>query len=63
MDSKWGFLAMIDRLAQGDITKHEEIYEMNYIYCLNLLGMYHDKDSYVSAMNKRQEIQNRSKSH
>jgi len=63
MDPKWGFLAMIDRLANGDITKHEIIYEMNYIECLNLLGYYHDKDKFIEAVNKRNELKNRSSRH
>lgn len=50
---------MVDRLAGGDITKHKDIYEMNYIECLNLLGLYHDRDKYVEAVNKRNEIKNR----
>lgn len=54
---------MIDRLANGDITKHETIYEMNYIECLNLLGYYHDKDKFIEAVNKRNELKNRSYRH
>lgn len=53
--NKWAYIAMIDRLANGDATKHNDVYEMNFIYCLNILGYYHDRDAYVEQMNKRQE--------
>ena len=42
---------MIDRLSNGDITKHDEIYERNYIECLNLLSYWHEKDKYMEQMN------------
>jgi hypothetical protein len=48
---------MIDRLSNGDITKHDLIYERNYIECLNLLSYWHEKDAYNEKMNKeRQKI-------
>lgn len=34
--NKW--LTIIDKLAQGDITKHESVYNINYIHALNMLG-------------------------
>ena len=51
MDSRWGWLSMIDRLSNGDITKHDEIYEKNYIECLNMLSYWHEKDQYMEQMN------------
>lgn len=51
MDSRWSWLSMIDRLSNGDITKHDEIYERNYIECLNLLSYWHEKDKYMEQMN------------
>ena len=51
MDSKWSWISMIDRLSNGDVTKHEEIYEMNYIQCLNILSYWHEKDKYMEQMN------------
>lgn len=51
LDSRWGWLAMVDRLANGDITKHDAIYERNYIECLNLLSYWHERDRYLEQMN------------
>jgi hypothetical protein len=51
MDSRWGWISMIDRLSNGDITKHDAIYERNYIECLNILSYWHEKDKYMEQMN------------
>ena len=51
MDSKWGWISMVDRLSNADITKHEEIYKLNYIECLNLLSYWKEKDDYMNEMN------------
>jgi hypothetical protein len=51
MDSKWGWVSMVDRLSNGDITKHEQIYELNYIECLNVLAYWKEKDDYMNEMN------------
>lgn len=51
MDSKWGWISMVDRLSNADITKHEEIYKLNYIQCLNLLSYWKEKDDYMNEMN------------
>lgn len=51
-----GVLSMVDELAGGDITKHEEIMELNYIYCLNILLMRTIKNEYLEQkykMNKQ----------
>ena len=42
---------MMDRLSNGDITKHDEIYERNYIECLNLLSFWSERDRYMEQMN------------
>lgn len=34
--NKW--LTIIDKLAMGDITKHNQIYDINYINALNMLA-------------------------
>lgn len=44
---------MVDRLTNGDITKDEEVYQMNYIQCLNRLAWWKVKDDYIEEMNKR----------
>jgi len=51
IDDRWSWISMIDRLSDGDITKHEAIYEKNYIECLNLLSYWHEKDAYMEKMN------------
>jgi hypothetical protein len=51
MDSRWGWISMMDRLSNGDITKHDAIYERNYIECLNILSYWHEKDKYMEQMN------------
>ncbi len=43
---------MIDRLAGGDITKHNQIYEENFLNCLNLLAYYKARDRYIEYENK-----------
>lgn len=43
---------MIDRLTNGDITRHEQVYQLNWIQCLNLLAWWKVKDDYIEQMNK-----------
>lgn len=43
---------MIDRLANGDITKHDEIYRQNWLGCLNILAYYKSRDKYIEYENK-----------
>ena len=51
LDSRWGWVAMVDRLSNGDITKHDLVYERNYIECLNILSYWHERDKYMEQMN------------
>ena len=51
IDNRWGWVSMIDRLSNGDITKHDDIYDRNYIECLNLLSYWHEKDKYMEQLN------------
>jgi hypothetical protein len=55
MDEKWGWMSMVDRLSNGDITRHDLVYERNYIECLNLLSYWHEKDKYMEEMNKQRQ--------
>ena len=59
VNRKYGWLALVDRLSNGDITKHKEVYETNYVYCLNLLGYWYERDRVIEQANKRAEIKNR----
>lgn len=51
IDSRWGWISMVDRLSNGDITKHDLIYDRNYIECLNILSYWHERDKYMEQMN------------
>lgn len=55
MDNKWSWLSMVDRLSNSDITKHDLVYERNYIECLNLLSYWHEKDQYMEEMNRQRQ--------
>jgi hypothetical protein len=57
MNEKWQWLSMVDRLSDGDITKHDKIWEMNYIYCLNIMSYWYERDAY------NEQIQNIKKRH
>ena len=43
---------MVDALANKDITKHEDIYKMNFLYCLDVLSMRKDGDRYHEQQHK-----------
>ena len=53
---------MIDRLAGGDITKHDMIYDKNYIECLNLLSYYWYKDKFEDQVRRQQNLRNNMRS-
>lgn len=59
MDPNWSYVAMIDRLSQGDITREEQVFEINYVYCLTKLLYWNDRDDYVSKMNKINQTKNK----
>ena len=42
--NKW--ITIVDKLAKGDITKHEAVYDINYIHALNMLGHWKEIDKY-----------------
>ena len=52
MPEELNFIAMVDRLANGDITKHHQIYETNYIECLNLMAYWYYRDKQIEQANK-----------
>ena len=52
MPENMTWLSMIDRLSGGDITKHDFIYERNYIECLNLLSLWWYQDKYTNDIRK-----------
>jgi hypothetical protein len=55
IDERYTWISMVDRLAGGDITKYEQIYEQNYINVLNILSFYREKDNYIESINKQRK--------
>jgi hypothetical protein len=55
LDDRWGWMSMVDRLSNSDITKHDLVYDRNYIECLNLLSYWKEKDEYMEEMNKQRK--------
>lgn len=51
---KW--ISMIDRLAKGDPTKHDLIYKMNYIECLNILSFWWHQDKMEDQIRRQQNL-------
>jgi len=52
MPEELNWIAMVDRLTNGDITKHKEVYANNYIECLNLMAYWHHRDKYIENVNR-----------
>lgn len=50
INSAYNWISMVDGLANEDITKHDAIYKMNLMYCLDIL-------SYRMEKNKKQQIE------
>lgn len=42
---RWSWFAMIEKLANHDITKFNEVGKQNFISCLNLLSYWKEKDA------------------
>jgi hypothetical protein len=53
LDPKWKWVAMIDRLSGSDITKHDLVYDRNWIECLNLISYWHERDFVIEEHNKK----------
>lgn len=56
MNPKWRWFSIIERLADGDITRFDEIYKQSYINCLNLLSYWKEKNDYENSMRRREEM-------
>jgi hypothetical protein len=50
--ARWGWYSMIEKLAQGDITKFEEVSKQNFISALNLLTFWMEKDREINKKQK-----------
>lgn len=55
-DSRWKWFSIIERLAQGDITKFEDVYKQTYISSLNLLSYWKEKSDYEERIRRREEM-------
>ena len=40
---RWSWFQMIDTLAEGDITKFDQVTDLNFILCLNKLSYNKEK--------------------
>jgi hypothetical protein len=56
-DLTW--VGMVDRLSNGDITKHKQIYEINYTECLNLMAYWYHKDKHIDQINRANARKNK----
>jgi hypothetical protein len=54
---RWGWFALVEKLAKGDITKFEDIYKENWIAALNLLSYWKEKETYQARLQKQQTKQ------
>ena len=46
------WLSVIDTLSNNDITKHNEVMDLNYIHCLNTLEIYKIRDEMTEEYQK-----------
>lgn len=54
---QFDWIALINRLANDDVTKHNEIYKLNYMECLNNLAFWCYRDKYNEKLRKAHEAQ------
>jgi len=52
MPEEMNWIGMVDKLSNGDITKHKQIYSTNYVECLNLMSYWNAKDKYIEQINR-----------
>jgi hypothetical protein len=56
MDPAWNEMAMIERLAGGDITKFDAVFKTNWIMSLDLMAYWKERDKYHAAIERRQKM-------
>lgn len=49
---RWKWFSLIEKMAQGDITKFEDVYKQNFIAALNLLSYWKERDEYLKEVEK-----------
>lgn len=52
--NRWSWFALVEKLAQGDPLKFEQIYELNWIFALNTLAFWKERDKWQAAQQKQQ---------
>jgi hypothetical protein len=50
--AKYQWLLMVEKLCTHLNMKPHEVYEMNYIDCLNWLSMFNQRDKYIREQQK-----------
>jgi hypothetical protein len=45
---------MVHKLVDELNLKPEEVYEMNYIDCLNWLSLFHERERHIDQVNRQQ---------
>lgn len=59
LSSRWRWFSIVERLANGDITKFNEVYKVTYLTALNTLSYWKEKEDVKEMMRKRQELMNK----
>lgn len=54
---RWSWFAVLEKLAKGDVTKFDEVSNMNFILCLNLLSYWMERDKKIARMEEEQRRQ------
>lgn len=49
---RWSWFAIVEKLANGDITKFDAIYRQNIILALDLLSYWKERDAYRAELMK-----------
>ena len=56
MDDRWKWVSIVEKLADGDITKFDKVYKVSYISALNTLSYWHERDQYQARLQKRADM-------
>jgi hypothetical protein len=50
---KWQWMLMVDKIVKEQNRTPDEVYEMNYLDCLNWLSLYKEKEKYIEQIQKQ----------
>lgn len=53
---RWKWFSIVERLADGDITKFDKVYKTTYISALNLLSYWKERSDYEERIRRRNEL-------